>query len=236
MDDRVRAETPPEQADIDELRFAIDDELSRIPESFRALVVFCDLEGKTQREAAALLGIPVGTLSSRLSRGRDQLRRRLTRRGLALPSVGLAVESWRTASPAAVPPALVASTARAAARFALEGSLAGTVPAYLATITQGVLKTMLIAKLTSKGILVATILSLSVGAAGVGVVTYAQLLAGPPSGPAVFASGRAADGDWAWVDKLTNADAATKERLKQLRPLRHGEFWIASSAHLRLRP
>jgi RNA polymerase sigma factor (sigma-70 family) len=211
MGDMARAEAPREQADTDELRFVIDDELSRLPESFRAPVVLCDLEGKTQREAAALLGVPVGTLSSRLSRGRNRLRRRLTRRGLALPTSGLAVESLHAATPVVVSPALVASTAKAAVRFAIEGSLAGTVPAYLATITQGVLKTMLLAKLTSKGFILATILSLSVGAVAVGVVAYAQR----GDGPEPFTSSGAAVRDWAWVGDLHNADAATKERLKR---------------------
>ncbi len=236
MDDMSRVEVSTEQADIDELRLVIDDELSRLPESFRSPIVLCDLEGKTQREAAAHLGVPVGTVSSRLSRGRDLLRRRLTRRGLALPSVGLAVESLRAATPVVVPRALVASTAKAAARFAIEGSLAGTVPAYLATITQGVLKTMLFAKLTSKGLIVATIVSLSLGAATVGVVAHAQRGAGPPSGPEAFELDRGAVRDWDWVDKLTNADAVTKERLKRLRQLRHGELRVTSSPHLRLRP
>jgi len=214
VDDITRAESPGKQ-DIEELRLVIDDELSRLPDSFRAPVVLCDLEGKTQKEAARLLGVPVGTVSSRLSRGRNQLRRRLIRRGLALPGGGLAAVPLRGATPAVVPPALAASTARAAARFAIEGSLAGTVPACLATITEGVLRTMLLAKLTSKGITLCAILSLSIGAAAVGVVTYPQRGAGPQFGPEPFASGRSADDDWAWVHNLRNADEATKERLKR---------------------
>ena len=61
MDDLNRAE-PPKEQDIEELRLVIDDELSRLPESFRMPVVLCDLEGKTQIEAAQLLGVPVGTV------------------------------------------------------------------------------------------------------------------------------------------------------------------------------
>ena len=55
-------------ADSGELRCVIDEELGRLPDSFRAAVVLCDLEGKTHKEAAALLGVPVGTVSSRLVR------------------------------------------------------------------------------------------------------------------------------------------------------------------------
>ncbi len=113
-----------------------------------------------------------------------------------------------------VPPALVACTSRAAAQFAIQGTLAGTVAAHLATITEGVLKAMLIAKLTSNTLVVSAILFLSIGAATVGVVASAQRRAEPTIGPEQFGSGRAAD-DWSWIDQLKNADEATKERLKR---------------------
>ncbi len=140
-------------------------------------------------------------------RARALLRTRLTRRGLD-PS---AAEPSRDSAPMTVPPALIAATSRAAAGVAIEGTLAGAVPTYLATITEGVLKTMLLAKLTSKGIILATILSLSVGAAAVGVVSRVLLGADPEP----FASARTDDREWAWVDNLQNADEATKERLKR---------------------
>jgi RNA polymerase sigma factor (sigma-70 family) len=173
VDNLVRVELPPEE-DIDELRFVIDDELSRLPESFRALVVLCDLEGKTQTEAARLLGVPVGTVSSRLSRGRNLLRQRLARRGLALSGSGPTADPLRDSTPAVVPLTLVACTARAAAQFALQGSLAGTAHAYLATFTEEVLKSMLLAKLTAKGTVLSTILFLSIGAFTLSVVAHAQ--------------------------------------------------------------
>ena len=182
VDEMVRTASPREE-DVDELRLVIDDELSRLPESFRAPVVLCDLEGKTQKEAAQLLGVPVGTVSSRLSRGRNLLRRRLTRRGLAPPGTELATEPFRDETPTVVPPALVACTSRAAAQFVVQGTLAGTVAAHLATITEGVLKAMLIAKLTSKGIVVSAILFLSIGAAAVGVVVEPVFRFSADSGP-----------------------------------------------------
>src|SRR5206468_501510 len=56
-------------------------------------VVLCYLEGKTNAEAARLLGWPAGSMSRRLNRARELLSRRLTLRGLALVMllVGLAV-------------------------------------------------------------------------------------------------------------------------------------------------
>src|SRR5581483_9321050 len=53
-----------------DLRPLLDQHLERLPAAYRAAVVLCDLEGRTKREAARQLGVPEGTLSSRLARGR----------------------------------------------------------------------------------------------------------------------------------------------------------------------
>jgi HlyD family secretion protein len=74
--------------DADDLGSALHEEIERLPERFRAPLVLCDLEGCTHEQAARHLGWPVGTVKSRQSRGRQRLRERLTRRGLA-PSAGL---------------------------------------------------------------------------------------------------------------------------------------------------
>ena len=67
-------------------------------------VVLCDLEGRTHEQAARHLGWPVGTVKSRLSRGRDRLRDRLIRRGLA-PGVSLARGRGVVQGPGPVHPA-----------------------------------------------------------------------------------------------------------------------------------
>src|SRR5262249_25161328 len=61
----------------DELRVILDQELSCLPRKYRAPIVLCDLEGKTRKEAAQLVGCPEGSLSSRLSRARAMLAKRL---------------------------------------------------------------------------------------------------------------------------------------------------------------
>src|ERR1700677_3089991 len=67
-----------------DLRPVLDEEINRLPEKYRAPFVLCHLQGHTNEEAAQLLGCPKGTILSRLSRGRERLRARLARRGLAL--------------------------------------------------------------------------------------------------------------------------------------------------------
>ncbi len=71
-----------------EVRYALDDELARLPEKYRAPLILCYLEGLTQDEAARRLGWSRGVLRGRVDRGREQLRVRLARRGLSL-SAGL---------------------------------------------------------------------------------------------------------------------------------------------------
>ena len=99
------------------------------------------LEGLTHEQAARQLRWPVGTVRSRLSRGREALRNRLTRRGVAL-AAGL----WEWARPAetvsaAGCPMLTASVVPA--------GCGGSLPASVVLLAQGVMKAMLIAKLKS---------------------------------------------------------------------------------------
>lgn len=56
----------------------VDRALKRVPVVFREAVILVDLEGFSYREAAEALERPVGTVMSRLSRGRDYLRQALT--------------------------------------------------------------------------------------------------------------------------------------------------------------
>ena len=105
---------------LDDLGEALHAEIARLPDRFRAAVVLCLLEGHTHDQAARHLKVPVGTLQSRLARGRERLRSRLARRGLA-PAVAPAT--------LLVPPSLVDLTARVATRFAAGPLAAGTVPA-----------------------------------------------------------------------------------------------------------
>ena len=70
-----------EEIERRDLRGLLDDALGQLPEKYRAPVVLCYLEGKTNEEAARQLGWPAGSISRRLDRARSLLKRRLAGSG-----------------------------------------------------------------------------------------------------------------------------------------------------------
>lgn len=157
-------------ADHEDLRAVLDEELARLPDRLRVAVVLCELEGHSRSEAARRLGIPEGTLSSRLARARDLLRERLTNRGLAFSAGALALGMASGVEAGGVPAVLIESTVQAAARVAAGHTVGGVVSASVASLTEGVLKTMFLAKL--KGI--------ALGTLALGAVTAGAVLAQNP--------------------------------------------------------
>ncbi|MFG0318607.1 MAG: sigma-70 family RNA polymerase sigma factor [Planctomycetota bacterium JB042] len=74
-----RAEAPDARLERGELRTALAKALDRLPEEFRAAVVLRDVEGLEYDSIAAILEVPIGTVRSRLHRGREALREIVTR-------------------------------------------------------------------------------------------------------------------------------------------------------------
>jgi len=72
-----RSESPEEAALSHERGYALQAALLDLPEIYREAVVLCDVEGMSYEDIAAALGIGIGTVKSRISRGREELRRRL---------------------------------------------------------------------------------------------------------------------------------------------------------------
>jgi RNA polymerase sigma factor (sigma-70 family) len=105
---------------------ALEEEIQRLPGSYRLPVVLCCLEGLSQEEAARRLECTVGSVKGRLERGRAKLHARLVQRGLTLATTLAVVEASRGTARARFSPTLTGSTARAATRFRLD---ANTCPA-----------------------------------------------------------------------------------------------------------
>jgi RNA polymerase sigma-70 factor (ECF subfamily) len=72
-----RSQSPEEAALSRERQYAISAALLDIADIYREAIVLCDIEGLSYEETASALGISLGTVKSRISRGRDELRRRL---------------------------------------------------------------------------------------------------------------------------------------------------------------
>ena len=128
----VSAIAPSRDHDFLDVMPLLDAEIARLPAKLRAAVVLCLVEGATAEDAARRLACPVGTVRSRLARGRDALRARLTRRGVA-PSLALAAPEL--IAPVHVPAALV--------RLTLATLGTPTIPPALLTLTRGVAPAMI---------------------------------------------------------------------------------------------
>ena len=72
--------TPAQAFDDSHLDDDVQDALKALPPEYRAAVVLCDIEGFSYEEIAATLGVKLGTVRSRIHRGRAQLRSALEHR------------------------------------------------------------------------------------------------------------------------------------------------------------
>jgi RNA polymerase sigma factor (sigma-70 family) len=101
-----------------DLQPLLDQELSRLPDKYRTVIVLCDLQGKTRKEAARHCHVPEGTVASRLAAARAMLAKRLVRHGLPVSGAVLAALLARSAASAAVPLSVASNTIKASSLFA----------------------------------------------------------------------------------------------------------------------
>jgi RNA polymerase sigma factor (sigma-70 family) len=119
-------------------------EIERLPEKYRKAIVLCELEGLTEGQAAQRLEWPIGTVRTRLRRGRERLRGHLLRRGVAPTAVLLGAVGSSDAASRSVPDLLARSTIEAV----VQPATTKTVPAAVSALTAAVCRAMFLTKLT----------------------------------------------------------------------------------------
>ncbi|HEY7310078.1 MAG TPA: sigma-70 family RNA polymerase sigma factor [Gemmataceae bacterium] len=133
-----------------DLGSVLDEELSRLPDRYRAVLVLCDLEGETRKEAARHMGLPEGTVGSRLARARALLAKRLAQRGVVLSGGALAGVLAQQAVSEGVPKSVVDSTIKAASLLAAgKAAATGAISVTVAALTEGMVKAMFVTKIKS---------------------------------------------------------------------------------------
>jgi RNA polymerase sigma factor (sigma-70 family) len=161
----------------------LDEELSRLPEKYRAPLVLCYFEGKTVEEVARHLGCQANAVHKRLQRARERLRGRLERRGVALSAGALMMVLGEEAAPAALPVSLVAPVVEAAKLATAGRTTAGLSPG-VAALADATVRSMAARRLRTVAALVAAVILIGGLSAGI-----APLL--PPAPPAaVIAQGQ----------------------------------------------
>ena len=181
------SESVPRDDHWDDLLPVLDRELSHLPERYRMVLVLCDLEGVTRQEAARQLGLPEGTVNSRLSRARAILVKRLTRHGMIL-SAGTLVAVLSQNATACVPASVAALTVKVAVLTATGNAVTtNAISANVAALTHGMGQAMLATKFK---LMTAVVLMLGTLGLTFGLATGQPGGNGPDSKP-----GRAAGGD-----------------------------------------
>lgn len=147
-----------------ELRDILDAELRQLPEMNRTALVLCYLEGRTQDESAAQLGVSKSTVRRHLERGRELLGRRLARRGIALAAVLSARLLSESSLGAQLSRGLLLRTAESMRNVAGKNADAiGIFPTKITALSDGVIKTMYYAKYKTVVGMLACCLALAVG-------------------------------------------------------------------------
>jgi RNA polymerase sigma factor (sigma-70 family) len=197
---RRSTSTDPDELTWREMQQAVHEELERLPARHRAALVLCYLQGRTQDEAAAQLGLAKGTLKGHLERGRALLRARLVRRGLG-PGAVTVLGAWPAATKAA-------GLSSSLLGLAVEAATTKDVAPNVTALTEGMVKAMLFRKLR-----IAAILFLALAGSGTVLALFIQ---GPPRTD----GGAASEQSVSPAKPGPGADVAAKPGADSTRPIR----------------
>jgi RNA polymerase sigma factor (sigma-70 family) len=209
----------PEEAWRD-LRPVLDDAVEALPEKYRVLVVLCYLQGYTYDQAARLLDLAKGTVSTRLTQARTLLRQRLTRRGVVVPLALLATLLEHNAAPAAVPPHLPP--------LALQG---GKVAAGLAGAVSDRVAMLALTKIASGSLLAPVMVAVLAGLIATltgGLLIYRNF------GPARNTVARGDDESQKWTQRFSRADQSFLAYSIRISPDEKMFAWQAGDMSLRV--
>ena len=156
---------PLDELTVRELLAIFDEEVQRLPERYRLPLIHCCLEGRTQEEAAGLLGWTPGSVKGRLERGRALLHSRLARRGLTLSAALMGLEAVRGAG---LPAGFAHAALRGVARFTGSAGGAG-LGQNVALLAEAGLRS---AALPRRVLLLSVLVALGLFGAGVAAVTH----------------------------------------------------------------
>jgi RNA polymerase sigma factor (sigma-70 family) len=174
--DELPAGSAPGEVACDQRRLLLEEAIDGLPEHYRTATVLCYMQGKSHKEIAEELGCPLGTVSTRLARAREMLRKHFARRGVALSAGLLGAFLAQHAVAAPVCPLLVVSLVKAATSVAAGSAVASVVSAKVAALTEGMVTAMFVTKLK-----IATTLLLVAGfVLGAGTFGHQSMLAHQP--------------------------------------------------------
>src|SRR5438132_5785042 len=137
---------PVDEAAFRELSLLLDEEVQRLPQKYRLPLVLCCLQGKSTDEAARELCCPRATIGTQVARGREMLRSRLARRGLAL-STGLLVAMLSRSAAAAMPPPLLTRIIASALTAAGNANAVAAASPQVLSLVKGALQVMMWTKI-----------------------------------------------------------------------------------------